>query len=83
MVCFLTRFRSNVSDKAAMTNEECIRLFYRYLLGREADPDGLHAWSAVADREANIKVVVEHFVQSPHGLFGVPRPSACNAGGLS
>jgi hypothetical protein len=48
-----------------MTNEECVRLFYRYLLGREADPGGLNAWIALADREANIKVVLEHFVESP------------------
>jgi hypothetical protein len=47
-----------------MTNEECIRLFYRFFLGREADPDGLSAWTALADREANIKVVLEGFVQS-------------------
>jgi hypothetical protein len=48
-----------------MTNEECVRLLYRYILGREADPGGLNDWTALADREANIKVVLEHFVESP------------------
>jgi hypothetical protein len=47
-----------------MTNEDCVRLFYRYLLGREPDPDGLKHWTAVADSETNIKIVLEGFVQS-------------------
>jgi FkbM family methyltransferase len=48
-----------------MTNEECVRLFYRYLLGRELDPAGLKHWTEVANQEQNIKVVIEGFVHSP------------------
>jgi Domain of unknown function (DUF4214)/Sulfotransferase domain len=48
-----------------MTNEECVRLLYQYLLGREPDPNGLNHWTAVANQEANIKAVIEGIVQSP------------------
>jgi hypothetical protein len=65
MLCFLTRSGRAFFNKPVMTNGECVRLFYRCLLGREAEPGGLNAWTALADREANIKVVLEHFVESP------------------
>jgi hypothetical protein len=37
----------------------------RCLLGREVDPGGPNAWTALADRDANINVVLERFVESP------------------
>lgn len=48
-----------------MSNEECVRLLYRHFLGREADPDGLKSWTALADKEGNIGGVLEGIIKSP------------------
>jgi FkbM family methyltransferase len=54
-----------VLDERGMTNEECVRLLYRHILGREAEADGLSAWTALADQQGSIKVVLEGLIHSP------------------
>jgi hypothetical protein len=46
-----------------MTNEECVRLFYRCLPWKRGRSRWAQ-WTALADREVNIKVVLEHFVEN-------------------
>jgi FkbM family methyltransferase len=68
-----------------MTNEECVRLLYRYLLGREADPDGLKGWVALADKEGNINSVLQGIVQSAEFVAraATPRPRQLNEATIS
>lgn len=47
-----------------MTNEECVRLLYHHLLGREVDPEGLKAWTALAEKEGSVNRVIEGIVKS-------------------
>jgi hypothetical protein len=51
-------------DERSMTNEECVRLLYRHILGRDADPDDLMAWTALADREGKINGVFEGIIKN-------------------
>ena len=48
-----------------MTNEECVRLLYRHILGREPDPAGLQGWTALIDNSGDIKTVLDGLINSP------------------
>jgi hypothetical protein len=48
-----------------MTNEQRVRLLCREFLGREADPDGLKSWTALAEKEGNIDGILEGIINSP------------------
>jgi hypothetical protein len=58
------RAKGTETMRESGANEECVRLLYRYLLGREADPDGLKIWTALADRERSINGVLQGLVES-------------------
>ncbi len=55
---------ANVATRAANNSPDAIRILYRRLLGRDPDPDGLRAHTAIAERDG-LQAVTQSIVSSP------------------
>jgi hypothetical protein len=55
---------ANVATRAANNSPDAIPILYRRLLGRDPDPDGLRAYTAIAERDG-LQAVTESIVSSP------------------
>jgi FkbM family methyltransferase len=61
---------------ARLSSEDHIRLLYRHLLGREADPHGLAHFAGVLDAGHDLRDVVENIVAGEEYLYRQrPRPA--------